>query len=339
MKTGRRAPTPAKFLTTITLFTVIPLLRADDGAASIAAGGIVMAREPRITMQKEVLRIGDSKVRVEYEFRNDTDQDITTEVAFPIPPYASRYEQSSVNIQGFDDFTLTIDGKPVRFQIEAKAKLKGRDISSFLNEMSIDIATFGHIDEDTGYSKDIRRLSAAQRIKLRSLGAAKFEFDHDEVEWTVEKKYFWSQIFPAHTIVHISHEYTPALGSLNTAEPGLLEPRVERGVYARELDTFCIDPPLRKILTGYAKRQDTLVPYSYVDFILTTANTWKTPIEDFTLIVEKPHHQYAKETFVSFCWNGPVVKIDDTHFSAHISNLVPTKELRIGFFDVTSYQQ
>jgi hypothetical protein len=60
---------------------------ADDGAASIAAGGIVMTRESRITMAKEVLFISESKVVVDYDFRNDTDADITTEIAFPIPDF------------------------------------------------------------------------------------------------------------------------------------------------------------------------------------------------------------------------------------------------------------
>ncbi len=39
-------------------------------------------------MQKEVLRISESKVQVDYEFRNDTASDITTEVAFPVPAYS-----------------------------------------------------------------------------------------------------------------------------------------------------------------------------------------------------------------------------------------------------------
>ena len=44
---------------------------ADDGAASIAEGGIViMKRETRITMAKEVLQISNSKVIVDYEFRS-----------------------------------------------------------------------------------------------------------------------------------------------------------------------------------------------------------------------------------------------------------------------------
>jgi hypothetical protein len=87
------------------------------------------------------------------------------------------------------------------------------------------------------------------------------------------------------------------------------------------------------------------VPFDYVDFILTTANTWKTPIEDFTLIVERPpanKSSVSKATpanrwdsaLVSFCWDGPVEKTDATHFAAHLTNFVPKKELRVGFLSV-----
>jgi hypothetical protein len=87
------------------------------------------------------------------------------------------------------------------------------------------------------------------------------------------------------------------------------------------------------------KSKDKQAWYGYVDFILTTANTWKTPIEDFTLIVERPHWKnYKGENdlgdYVSFCWDGPVKRMDADHFSAHVENLVPAKELRIGFFGV-----
>jgi hypothetical protein len=52
-------------------------MRADDGAVSIAAGGlIVMKCEPRIVMAKEVLSISAARVLVYYDFRNDSDDDI-----------------------------------------------------------------------------------------------------------------------------------------------------------------------------------------------------------------------------------------------------------------------
>jgi hypothetical protein len=42
------------------------------------------------------------------------------------------------------------------------------------------------------------------------------------------------------------------------------------------------------------------------------------------------------ESYVSFCWNGPVMKTDADHFSAHLTNFVPSKELRIGFINLDS---
>lgn len=75
----------------------------------------------------------------------------------------------------------------------------------------------------------------------------------------------------------------------------------------------------------------------WVDFILTSANTWKQPIEDFTLIVERGKPELEKDqNIVSFCTpqNAPVTKIDANTFQVHLTNFVPKDELRIGFFDV-----
>jgi len=74
------------FAAGVAFFVVAPAW-PDDSAASIAPGGLVARRERRIVMAKKVLRISPEKVVVDYDFRNDTDQDVTTEVAFPIPPY------------------------------------------------------------------------------------------------------------------------------------------------------------------------------------------------------------------------------------------------------------
>ena len=119
-------------------------LRADDGAASVAAGGlVVMKREPRITMAKEVLRISGSKVVVDYDFRNDSDDDITTEVAFPIPDYDHGLDRAGA-VATFDDFRLFIDGAAGRYQVEARAFLKNTEYKQLLTSLHVDIASFGH---------------------------------------------------------------------------------------------------------------------------------------------------------------------------------------------------
>jgi Domain of unknown function (DUF4424) len=304
-------------------------LFADDGAASIAVGGVVaMKREARIAMAKEVLQISGSKVIVDYDFRNDSVEDITTDVAFPIPAYSLAMEDGLPSDLGFDSFRLWIDGKPTRYQIEARAYLKDTEFTRLLTSMKVDVATFGHASSNDN-SSDIKNLSAVQRKKLESVGLID---TYGVPYWQVRKKYYWKQTFPAHKTVHIRHEYSPFLGSSNSITYGMGSTPDPSS--AEELKNFCIDDRLHATLQQIVNSKDRDAPYSYVDFILTTANTWKTPIEDFTLIVERPHYKDSFASYVSFCWDGPVTKTDADHFLAHTTNLIPKNELRIGFFNV-----
>lgn len=326
----------AKPLLLLMVLATVPL-RADDGAASVAAGGVVvMKREPRITMAREVLGISSSKVVVDYDFRNDSGEDITTEVAFPVPDYDHDLarEGREASQRGFDDFQLWIDGVATRYQTEARAFLKDTEYTDLLTGMHLDIASFGHTPL-ARYGGDIEKLTATERKQLEQLGLVG---DDGEPLWQVKKKYHWQQTFPAHKTVHIRHEYTPIVGASNNTAYGM-GPHPDP--YAvKELNSFCIDGGLHGILQNVAdsnprgRSKGKIAPYTYVDFILTTANTWKTPIEDFTLIVERKREKDSVGDYVSFCWDGPVTKIDADHFSAHGINLVPAKELRIGFFHV-----
>ena len=177
--------------------------------------------------------------------------------------------------------------------------------------------------------------------------------------WTVHLQYHWTQTFPAHSTVHIRHEYTPVEGSelmLPDTVKNVLEHKQPSGdadtvKYALRdmqlLAGLCPDPSL---LSGMIARIEASSPgygqYAHphwVDFILTSANTWKHPIEDFTLIVErsKPLDGYGKpmegrRSLISFCspQNAPVKKLDTDHFQVHLTNFVPTSELHIGYFDL-----
>src|ERR1700733_6346931 len=106
--------------------------RADDSAASIAAGGLVPRHEARIVMAKEVLLISLNKIVVDYDFRNDSNQDVTTEVAFPIPPYTNDWVEQDLAQQSFADFHVWVYHEPAEFKSEAKAFLKGKDVTALL---------------------------------------------------------------------------------------------------------------------------------------------------------------------------------------------------------------
>lgn len=190
-------------------------MKADDGAASIAAGGLVFKRETGITMAKEVLNISLRKVSVDYEFRNNTDAEIVTEIAFPVPPYRYGNTEREPEEQGFDDFHLTVEGKPVAFQSEIRATVGSKDVTEILGRYHLDAATFSHAGVD-GVLADLSNLSPAQRANLIRIGVLKpismlSGTTSVYPAWTVVKKYYWTQVFPARGVVHIHHEYTPVI--------------------------------------------------------------------------------------------------------------------------------
>ena len=322
--------------------------RADDGAASVAAGGLVlMKREPRIVMAREVLRITPAKVVVDYDFRNDSDQDVTTTVAFPVPVYRFGEDETVAGDPAFRDFELFVDGEPKRFAVQLRALAGNRDITTAFAGSSVDIASFGHFDEKSAaYTQpvpDYIRASVAIRKRLTAVGA----FADGVPNWRVKKLYYWTQTFPAHGTVHIKHSYSPVFGGANSVRYGL-EAEKEAATKGSDLtaavrggESSCITPSLKDSLLKLSERNDMSVPFNYVDFILTTANTWKTPIEDFTLIVDRPtadkliaehlKSPQPNKVLVSFCWNGPIEHPDPTRFTAHATNFVPAKELRVGF--------
>lgn len=334
---------------------------SDDTAVAIAAGGLVPRRETRIIMAKEVLRISDKKVVVDYEFRNDTDKDVATELAFPVPPYQNDFPEGDAHAQSFKSFRLWIDGKLTHYQSEVRATLKSKDVTDLLEADHIDIPTFGHFDDTSGDAHhaaqilvpDFTRLPKAEQNRLFKEGLFEDGGEMAFSRYTVHLQYHWKQTFPAHSTVHIRHEYAPVEGWVDSMPvdalqlaltPGSAQKYAERwsDSGAEDIAGFCPEP---EVLQGMIRRisEDKVssdnyksFPLHWVDFILTSANSWQRPIEDFTLIIERPQQEQSQKTLISFCApkDGKVEKLDADHFQVHLANFIPTAELHIGFFDV-----
>lgn len=313
----------------------------NDGAASVAVGGIQLKREARISMEKERLTITTKKVTLEYEFLNPTDQDITTEIAFPVPPYDEFYEDAS-SPKRLDDFRVWVDGQETKYQTETKAMLNGLDYTALLQKLGVDVASLGHFDYTSRpdpHSPDVERLPAAQRDELKRLGLIR---DNGFMGWTVVKTYYWPQTFPARQVLHVRHEYAPVLGFEQLQiEETFPTPRQERTKeFQAAIRDSCMDPSLQQTLVGAARKQpkewSSYIPSEWVDYVLTTANTWKTPIKEFELLVERPSEKppLPGQWFVSFCWDGSVTQLDADHFSARMINFVPKRELHVSFFGI-----
>jgi hypothetical protein len=342
----------------LTLGLILPTTsHADDAAASAAAGGIRLRREARISMEKERLTISDKKITVEFEFLNESDSDITTEVAFPVPLF-SAYESDCGTRSNFENLKIWIEGKEIKYQAQDQALLGKTDYSDLLRDAGLTIGTFANYWEKTceGESKDFQvpHLSPERKAPLLQLGL----IGNDNFpKWKVKRLYHWTQNFPAHKLLHVRHEYEPVVGyqsySPQELQPNALHQALVKAQQSANADpsgngewdtkmvepyvNACIEPSLVSRLTEAAHRADPkswggqFVSTMWIDYILTSANTWKTPIKDFELIVERPASVNGAKWFVSLCWDEPIIKLDENRFSAKAENFVPKRELTVLF--------
>jgi hypothetical protein len=323
-------------------------LSGDDGHASVGAGGITLTKESRILMKKEKLSIGMQKVSVEFEFLNESATGISTDVAFPIPAYQWPY-LGSERIPNFPDFRVWVDGVEIKYSTELRATRNGHDYSALLQQMGINIETFGDFDVYEGGAQkpnQFLHLASPQLEQLRANGLVDLQKDGSYTpHWGVSKMYYWAQSFPAGKVVHIRHEYTPVSGAAEIPAEYFNQKYRIRKVQptnsnasgeeyakniAESIENACTDLTLQKRLSTH--NRSGLVFMDYVNYVLVSANTWKTPIRQFELVVDKTNAWGKEPVFVSFCWDGPVDQIDPTHFSARKTDFIPTKDIAIYFF-------
>jgi hypothetical protein len=354
----KAAPRLALLLFAALAFIVPDRALAGDSAASVAAGGLVPRHSAHIVLARETIHISDKTVVVDYDFRNDSGARITTEVSFPVPPYKNGWDAMDPAIQSFRALRIWVDGNPVNYLTEAKAYLNDRDISKTLQADRIDIPSFGHLEigRDQHSAKyriavpDFLLLPERERHRLQHEGI--FSGGEGYSLYAVHLQYHWTQTFPAHSTVHIRQEYAPVVGfmqiqprsgafqaaplsvSRQTGGKNLSPSPAEA---ASLLDSFCTDTSL---FDGMSRAKiesvnsENAIDPRWVDFTLTSANAWQKPIEDFTLIVERPQPKEGRQTLISFCSPGKVEKPDADHLKIHLTKFVPEAELHIGFFDL-----
>jgi hypothetical protein len=300
--------------------------QANDTAVEISVGGLKLRKEHSVLMEKERLFISKELVRVEYEFRNTTNVPIRSEVAFPLPAILYDFPDYQDG-RYFEEFKVWIDDKPIKIEKEVRAYMKGREVTSELRRAGISIEDFGGFVPDQN-DNDIMQLKPDIRNKLVSIGALKASNKNDGAwdywpEWEAHISYHWSQEFPPGAIVHIKHEYPPVIG---------YRP-IQIQSFKKEFKDTCINAiafnEAKKRVAKSMEKTPGMNNYfgaSWVSYILTTANTWQTPIKDFELIV-----QGEKDELASFCWEGTIEKTGDAQYKAHKKDFVPDKDLKIYF--------
>lgn len=299
---------------------------ANDSAVETSVGGLKLRKEHSVSMEKERLFISPNLVTVEYEFRNTSKAPVSSEVAFPIPPYSYAYNDTGGD-RDFADFKAWIDGKPIKIEKEVRAFVKGREVTKELRQAGITIERFGNFDPSVEHNEiyDLKPNLQNQLVKVGALKAPdKKERGLDFwPEWETHIKYHWRQEFPPGAIVKIKHEYKPVRG---------FRP-VQVQAFKQEFPDTCINTEtfgeVKRRVAARMKQDPLSNNYfgaTWVSYILTTTNTWQTPIKDFELVV-----QGENDDLITFCWNGVIEKTGDLQVKARKTDFIPNKELKIYF--------
>jgi hypothetical protein len=316
--------------------------RANDSTAELGTGGLLLSRNDVISMESEDLHISDRRVSVDYVFRNRSDADVETVVAFPMPDIEGNpYWSPAIPLYASDNFLgfeVTIDGKPVTARLEQKAFAVGIDISAELAAHDVPLYPFGD-----GATAALAKLPQEVADDWQNRGIIVVE-EYDDGSgmkrvrspyWQLKSTYWWRTVFPANKEVKVSHRYRPSVG----ATSGLTffsEGRFQGTSYESYKQKYCIDQSFERAILKAAKDSPEGYPLLYetrLSYILTTGGNWATgTIGKFKLTVDK----VEAKRFISFCGEG-VKKTGPTTFELTAENYYPDRDLDIlivGPFDM-----
>jgi hypothetical protein len=304
----------------LALFAACSNGMANDSAASLAAGGIVLETTDRVAMASEDLRISADAVAVDYEFESVSGTPETLMVAFPLPEIDTEtlamdgwplIADESIN---FLNFSLEIDGRSVVPAVQQRAiGPDGADRTKLVMAAGLPISPFG-----TDLYPQVEALVGTPQLDtLSSVGLVQVWDDWAVPTWKVETIYHWEMTVPATGTLAVAHRYAPAAGGF------FHYPRAE---WRQELDSWCVGDHEHAGIERLAGEDPAIV--RTVDYILQTASNWAGPIGHFRLAIDKG----SPDAIVSLCFDGELNQVEETLFVFEAEDYRPTQDLSIAFF-------
>ncbi|WP_192798558.1 DUF4424 domain-containing protein [Brucella anthropi] len=310
------------------------LVHANDTSAVLGAGGLSLTTSDHIVMASEDLYLSPSAVRIHYVFRNESDRDITTTVAFPLPDIDQGAFATVLlpfeDQENFVGFQVTADGKPIHPKLEQKAFTdSGADMTTVITKAGLPVNS-----KLPGWEDKARALPEKVWRELVAQGLIEEEDPSDRsadfsINWNLRATFHWEQTFPAGKAVVVDHRYKPIVGGTS-----ILADEAQFKDYVR----YCLDDQgkagVRHLLkqAQAAAKADPEKPAGIapneVSYVLTTGANWKGPIGDFHLTIdkEKPH------AVLSLCMSG-LNKTGPTTFEIRRKDFTPTEDIRFVVFE------
>lgn len=311
-------------------------LHANDTSAVLGAGGLLLTTSEHIVMESEELYLSPKEVKVHYVFRNESDQDIKTTVAFPLPDI----DQSAFTViflpveeqENFVGFQVTADGQSIHPQLEQKALTKdGIDVTDVIIKAGLPVNS-----KLPGWEGKARALpeNIWQSLVKQNLIEPEDPTDRStdfSVNWNLRTTFHWNQVFPTGKTVVVNHRYQPIAGGVSIF--------ADQSQF-KDYSDYCLDNQgkaginrLLKQAKAAAKidpeKPEGIAPIE-VSYVLTTGANWKGAIGDFHLTIDKedPH------AVLSTCMNG-LTKTGPTTFETRQKNFTPTDDIHFVVFQKT----
>ena len=199
------------------LFAAATAEIANDSTAELGIGGLSLTVNAKVEMVSEDLFISPDQVRVTYRFRNRTDKDIETIVAFPSPEMLGGeefyyYPLPVENADNFVGFTVAVDGRPVAVKTEQRITANQIDRTDYLRALGVPLLP-------TLAGDVLDRLPRDKQAEVLKFGLAYPEMDYQTKTtklmpaWTLKTTFWWDQVFPAGRELTVSHTYKPVVGA------------------------------------------------------------------------------------------------------------------------------
>ncbi|MBF0182399.1 MAG: DUF4424 family protein [Magnetococcales bacterium] len=306
---------------------------ANDGIGELGVGGVVAGKTDRVYLRKEVLEVSLDRIKVAYEFINRSDAPVTLPVMFPLPRYGPLGEEN--RYQGEPEaFSVRIDGVRRAHRTNVRAvhcprsavERPCRDVTAALKKIGLTDRQMAYFTPEASPFAFLRNdfpkpLARGQVEALRKQGLMEMPQEKDASPmplWEVEVTYLWEVTFPPRKVVEVEHAYRPfpARGGAATPDESALRER------------FCAEKGILDFWNRIAP-EDRFDAGPNIEYILTTANTWAGPIEDFTLILKKS----TPKELISLCFPGTATRIDPLTLEFRLKNFKPERELNVLFLN------
>ncbi len=310
---------------------------ANDSTAELGTGGLILSRSDVVSMESEDLFISRDKVTVDYVFHNGSDKDVDTIVAFPLPDIAGHpYEMPAIPDDPNDNFLgfeMSIDGRPVKPELEQRAFAVGIEVTDELKAHDIPFYPFGKavISALEKLPQDVADDWVARGIIVISEYDDGTGWKRERTPfWQLRSTYWWRAAFPAGKQVRVSHHYRPSVGGtvgLSFFHDGRFQDQ-----YETYKTRYCMDGTFENAVRKAAKKSPDGYPQLFenrLSYVLTTGGNWALgSIGKFKLIVDKG----KPDSLVSFCGSN-VRKVGPTTFEMTAEDYFPLRDIDILILD------